>query len=479
MSILRSALNLLPISFLSFGLLCPNLPVAAQQPTPPAPAPGELSVDRIYSASPLGGGLTKGIVWAPDSKKLSYFQKSGPSQDGKAELYVLDTASGERSILVAADKLESVLPAPVSNPSQATGLGRHAPSQYQWAPAGDALLFVGPNSLAWFNLKTQTARPLVNGKQEIADPKISPDGKYVSFIRDHNLWLVSTADGKERAITTGGTEELRKGELDWVYPEELDLKTAYWWAPDSSALAYLEMDESKVTQFSLVDFESFTGEAELQRYPVPGGSNPVVRVFVAPLSGGKPHQLQTGTNPDVYIPRVDWLPDSKHLAVQRLNRQQTELELLLADAATGKSSTLLTEKDQYWINVSDDFHFLKDSKRFIWSSERSGYRHLYLYDISGNQLLQLTKGDWEVSELSAVDESKNIVYFIATEKSPLERHLYRVSLDGTGFSRLTTQDGTHRVELSPTHPSSWTPTPTPWPRPVRIFSVPMAPCSPH
>jgi len=184
---------------------------------------------------------------------------------------------------------------------------------------------------------------------------------------------------------------VRKGELDWVYPEELDIFTGYWWAPDSSAIAYLEMDERKVTQFSLLDFESFAGEAELQRYPVPGGANPVVRVLVAPVGGGEARAMDLGAETDVYIARVNWLPDSKRLAIQRLNRTQTIVDVLLSDATTGKSSTILSDQDDYWINVSDDLHFLKAGKRFLWSSERSGYRHLYLHDFSGRQPLQLTK----------------------------------------------------------------------------------------
>jgi dipeptidyl-peptidase-4 len=360
----------------------------------------------------------------------------------------MDPRSGERTLLIPADELESVLPPPAKQ-SQATGAGRHAPAQYQWAPAGDALLFVGTESLAWFDLKTQTSRVLVSGKAELSDVKISPDGKYVSFLRNHNIWLVSTSDGKERAFTTSGTEEVRKGELDWVYPEELELYSAYWWAPDSSSIAYLEMDERKVTQFPIIDFESFTGEVEMQRYPVAGGNSPVVRMLVGSLNGGEPRVMDIGTETDIYIPRVNWLPDSRRLAIQRLNREQTVLDLLLAEVATGKSSTLLSEKDRYWINVRDDLHFFKDGKRFLWSSERSGYRHLYLYDLSGAQLAQLTKGNWEVIHLSGVDEAKGIVYFTATEKSPTERHLYRVDLDGSGFSRVTKEDGTHSVQLSP------------------------------
>lgn len=438
-----SRFSIVAALFLSVAVSC----ASAQQAT--AAQAGQLTVDRIYGRPSLSGRLTRGIAWSVDGKKLSFFEAPDTGKETQPALYVIDVSTGERSLLIAADKLKSVLPATSDKPSQATGLARHAPSQLEWAASGDALLFESSNSLAWFDLKTQEGHVLVSGKAELADAKISPDSKYVSFVRDHNLWLVPSAGGKERALTAGGSEEVRKGELDWVYPEELDLTTAYWWAPDSSAVAYLEMNESKVAQFSLTDFESYTGEAELQRYPVPSGNNPAIRILVASVRGGEPRAMDIGTNTDIYIPRVNWLPDSKHISIQRLNREQTMLDLLLADTASGKSSTLLTEKDPYWINVSDDLHFLKSSNHFLWSSERSGYRHLYLYDLTGKELAQLTKGEWEVTHVDAVDEANGLVYFGSTEKSPLERHLYRVSLDGTGFTRLTKADGMHMINFAP------------------------------
>lgn len=422
-------------------------PTVAQQS--PDSVGKTLTVERIYSQPSLSGQLTRGLTWAPDGKEIGYFETKGKGKEAKTELWVMDAATGERRLLVASDKLESILPAELSRATQATGLGRRPPSQYQWSPGGGALLFQGPTALAWFDLQTQTARPLVTGKSGIADPKISPDGKFVSFVREHNVWLVNVADGRERALTQGGTEELRKGELDWVYPEELDCKTAYWWAPDSSAIAYLEMDERKVSQYPLVEFASPSGKADMERYPVAGGTNPIVRVFVAPLSGSEPRAMDIGAETDIYIPRVNWLRDSKGVAIQRLNRTQTQLDLLVADAANGKSRVILSEKDPYWINVSDDLYFLKDGKRFVWSSERSGYRHLYVFDLEGRQLAQITKGEWEVTGLDAADETKGAVYFTATEKSPLERHLYRAGLDGAGFARVTKEEGTHTVVVAP------------------------------
>src|SRR6202790_1381552 len=170
-----------------------------------------LTVERIYGDEPsLSGQLTRGIQWTPDSKQISFFDNKGTGKGERTELWALEVATGERRVLISAEKLEAVLPADSSPATQATGLGRHPQAEYQWAPGGGAVLFQGPTSLAWFDLKTQTSRTLVSGKENIADPKISPDGRTVSFVRGHNLWLVNIAGGEERAFTEGGTEEVRK-----------------------------------------------------------------------------------------------------------------------------------------------------------------------------------------------------------------------------------------------------------------------------
>jgi dipeptidyl-peptidase-4 len=169
----------------------------AAAPTPTAPgSPKQLTVDRIYSEPSLNGRLTRGIAWTPDSKQISFFESNATAKVGRTELWAVDVASGQRRVILSAEKLESVLPPDAEQTTQATGLGRRAPAEYQWAPGGGALLFRGATSLAWFDLKMQASRTLVSGKERIADPKISPDGKYVSFVRNHNLWLVNVADGK-------------------------------------------------------------------------------------------------------------------------------------------------------------------------------------------------------------------------------------------------------------------------------------------
>jgi len=413
----------------------------------------QLTVERIYSAPSLSGRVLRDTVWSSDGKQLSYLDNGS----GGPEIWGVDAASGQRHVLVDARHLRDVLLPPASR-GQQTGLGRLSPPQYLWAPGGQALLFISARELFWYELKSGSAKKLfgeAEGKAsageaaDIDDAKISPDGHWVSFLRNHDLWVVSVAGGEPRQLTRGGSEELRNGELDWVYPEELDLETAYWWAPDSSKIALLRLDESAVEKYPLVNELSYGGALTEERFPAAGSPNPVARVGVVDAMGGDVRWMDTGSDPSALLARVRWLPDSRRVAIERLNRVQNHLELLFADAASGKCETVLTEQDKYWINLSDDLHFMADGRRFLWSSERSGFRHLYLYDISGKQTAQITRGDWEIENVANVDEQGQAVYFTSTQKSPIERQFYRVALGGGEPVELTHDHGTHEVSMAP------------------------------
>ena len=432
-----------------------SAPDASAQATATTAAKKELTLDRLFSPPFLGGRTTQGIQWAPDGKRFSYVER----KDAAIELWTMDAATGERKILVDAETLKSVTQPEKAKTTQATGLGRVQADNYQWAPDSGSLLFIGTNSMVLLDLKTMQAKPVVSSEVEIEDPKFSPDGKWISFSRNANLFAVNLASGETKTLTTGGSEEVLKGKLDWVYPEELDTRTAYWWSPDSSKIAYYEMDERPVTRYPIMDMSSPTGGTEYTRYPQAGEANPIVRVGVVPVTGGETKWMDTGTNTDVYLARVNWLPDSKRVAIQRLNRGQNQLDLLFCDTSTGASTTALTETDKYWINISDDLYFFSDSKRFLWSSERSGYRHFYVYDNSGKQLMQLTSGDWGISDLGgfgpgaanhpAVDEKRGYVYFISNKDDVRETNLYRVSLNDKSLTRITKDAGHNTAKISP------------------------------
>jgi dipeptidyl-peptidase 4 len=435
--------------------------IAAHVPSQSAQA-RQLTVERIYSAPPLSGNTTEGIEWAPDGKRFSYLEDGPPARKG-VELWTMDAATGERKVLVNAETLKSVMQPEKEKAIQSTGLGRVQTENYQWAPDGHSLLFVGSGSLVLLDLGTMKSKQLVSIGEELTDPKFSPDSKWASFVRHANLWIVNIATGQAKQLTTGGSEELLKGQLDWVYPEELDCRTAYWWSPDSSKIAYYEMNERAVTRYPIMDMSSPAGAVEYTRFPQAGEANPIVRVGVVAATDGEStpptRWMDTGSDTDVYIPRVDWLRDSRHVAIQRLNRAQNRLDLLFCELATGASETIESQTDKYWVNVSDDLYFFSDGKRFLWSSEQTGFRHYYLYDLSGKQIEQLTSGNWGITGTGgfgpgaashpAVDEAHGFVYFISNKDKVTESQLYRVSLGDKAVTQITQGGGTHEVSIAP------------------------------
>jgi dipeptidyl-peptidase-4 len=443
--------------FLALALVLAVEPGAALA-APAPPRPRSLSVERIYSAPSLSGYLTQGIEWSPDGKRISFLGRGNTG----LEMDTIDAGTGDRKVLVKASVLADVMQPEETKAIQSTGLGRVQAENYIWSPSGDALLFIGSSNLVLLDLKTMAPKPLVRGgdtQGDIEDPKFSPDGKWVSFVRGSNLWIANAATGETRALTTGGTEAILKGQLDWVYPEELDSTTAYWWSPDSSKIAYYEMDERPVALYPLVDMSSPTGETEYERFPVAGSPNPIVRVGVVSVDGGETKWMDTGSNTDVYVARVEWLRDSRRVAIERLNRAQNRLDLLFCDATTGASETILTDTDKYWINISDDLYFFADNKRFLWSSERTGFRHYFLYDLSGKQLEQLTSGDWGITgnggfgpgsgSHPAVDDARGLVYFLSNKDDVRGTQLYRLALRDKSVTRITRDAGSHDVTIAP------------------------------
>jgi dipeptidyl-peptidase-4 len=445
--------------FAAFVLVCVAVVFGAAAGVGLAQTPAgtaALTVQRLYSSPSLSGALTRGIEWSPDSKQISYLQTN--AADAK-ELWSMDAATGARKVLVKAETLAVAMQPEKTKAVQATGLGRIEPENYQWAPRGDALLFIGSSNLVLLDLKTMTPKTLLSGEADIEDVKFSPDEKWVSFVRDFNLWVVNTAGGDPRALTTGGSEAVLEGKLDWVYPEELDATTAYWWSPDSSKVAYYQMDERPVTRYPIVDMSSPAGDIEYTRFPQAGEANPIVHVGVVPVSGGQTKWMDTGANTDVYLARVDWLRDSQRIAIQRMNRAQNRLDLLFFNVSGGAAQTILTETDKYWVNISDDLYFFADGKRFLWSSERSGFRHYYTCDLTGKELAQITSGDWSITGTSgfgpgaaahpAVDEAHGYIYFLSNKDSVPETQLYRVSIGDKRVERITKQAGTHEVIIAP------------------------------
>ena len=396
----------------------------------------ELSLESFAVPPPV----RPSVSWAPGGKRFAYEQGGS--------VWLFDVPSASRRELVSLAKLEAKA-APAPPAQQFAWQNRRVQERpYQWFPTGQELLLSAGGDLFLYHLGNGEIEQLTSTAERERDPKLSPDGRRVSFRREHDLYCLEIATRTVTRLTRDGSPTLLNGELDWVYPEELDLATAHWWSPDSSRIAFLQFDISREPLFPQVRLLQPRVELEPQLFPQPGTPNAELRLGVA-TTGGALRWMDLGDPRDRLFARVYWSPDSRSLAVERLNRLQNELDLLLADAQSGSSRTLLHEQDPWWINVRDDFRFIEGGARFLWGSERDGFRHLYLYSTDGKRPAQITRGDWEVTQIAGVDETSRQIFYMSTEVSPLERHLYRIGFDGRHKQRLTTANGTHAVSMSP------------------------------
>jgi dipeptidyl-peptidase-4 len=244
--------------------------------------------------------------------------------------------------------------------------------------------------------------------------QFSPDGKSIAFVRDNNLVMMDLSSGQEKQLTFDGQQHVLNGQFDWVYEEEFSIIEAWQWSPDGAYIAYWQSDENRVPEFSVALYDSLHLNWNHMRYPKAGDPNSAVKIGVVNVSTGKNVWMDLGPDHDIYIPRISWLPKGNWLSIQRLNRLQNKNELLLGDVGSGKTSVLITETDDRWVEVHDNLIFLNESDHFLWTSERDGYNHVYFYSLGGKLIRQLTKGQWDVSEIIAVDENEGLVYFMAS-----------------------------------------------------------------
>ena len=279
-----------------------------------------------------------------------------------------------------------------------------------------------------YDFKTKTLQPLSeNGKQRLAT--FSPDATKVAFMRDNNLFVKDLKTGEEKQFTYDGLyNHIINGAPDWVYEEEFSFSQGFYWSPDSKKIAFMKFDESKVREFQMEEFEGLYPEWYSFKYPKAGEDNSIVEIYVYDLATGKTVKMDTGSETDIYLPRIAWTKDANILAIQRLNRHQNHLEILAADASTGKSRMFYDETNDYYIDITDNWHFLEDGKTFLMTSEKSGYNHIYLCNLDGKQAKQLTSGSWDVTEVYGFNGKE--VYFQAAKNTPVDRQIYAVDLKG-------------------------------------------------
>lgn len=313
-------------------------------------------------------------------------------------------------------------------------------------------LYTDKGDLYYYSRLNNSFTRLTATAGEERNPRLSPDGKYVAFTRDHNLYALDIASGLEYQLTEDGSKTIYNGWASWVYYEEIlgrrSRHAAFWWSPDSRHIAFLRFDDSPVPNFSLFSSKGTHGKLEIERYPKAGDPNPFVKLGVASATGGKIIWADVEEKADHYVAWPFWFRDSSKLTFQWMNRDQTHIKIYTMNLETGKIEELYEENQPAWVEFFEDLYFFMDGSGFLLRSDRDDWRHLYTYDLEGNQKKRLTEGDWAVTNISLVDEDNKRVFFHARKGLAAETHLYRVNLDGSGLTQLTQEAGSHRGDVS-------------------------------
>jgi dipeptidyl-peptidase 4 len=427
-----------------------------------APHAAELTIDRLFDAPALAGPTIVGMKISPDGSRVTYLQGK-PDDKDRLDLWEYNIREARARILVDSKTLspakEKLSDEELNRRERQRTAALSGILEYSFAPSGHALLFPLGGNLYYCDLTKPANHAVVeinHSSSFASDATISPAGGYVAFVRDQNLHVYGIATSKEKALTNDGGGPIKNGMAEFIAQEEMDRSTGYWWAPDDRHIAFARVDETPVKVTERFEIAADNVATFAQRYPAAGGPNVLVRLGVADVQSGAVTWIDLGNETDIYLARVNWLPDGKTLAIQRESRDQRRLDLLFADVDTGQSRVVLTETSKTWIDLNNEISFLTHSSEFIWASSRDGYQHLYLYDYQGHLLRQLTAGAWIVDDfrtraIKGIDEKNRMVYFTATEKSPTERQLYRISLDTPDLhkiDRISQGDGLHGITMS-------------------------------
>ena len=428
--------------------------IAQQVVTQPShPTLRELSIDNIFDPKQkvnFSGAPQSGFVWIDDTTV------TWPRTDESGtvvEQVLLDTQTGKQRSLLDPKKLEAAarkIDGVTDDEAKALPLLR----TWNFSHDKRSVLISLKNDLYLYALDSGSLTRLTSAAGDEEEPSFSPDGKSIVFVRKNNLFVLDTATQHERQLTTDGNDNLLNGIFDWVYQEEIYGRGnfhAYWWSPDSSAIAYIQLDEHAVHRFTIPDHIPYLQKVEEELYPKAGDPNPIARLFTVKTAGGEPREVSTERyrSADPLIVDVSWSPDSSKVMYQIQNREQTWLDLNAADVrAGGEPKTLFRETTKAWVDVNGSPSWLKDGS-FLWLSERSGFKHLDHYAADGTLIKHITSGRWEVRTLHGADKANQWIYFSGTERSVLGSDAYRMHLDGSGMKRLTEKAGSNNVSFNP------------------------------
>lgn len=377
--------------------------------------------------------------WADDTHYLELKKKEG---DGRAKVYAVDVKTGEEKIYRDLEQYKVLVDSGIrlSNPVAESESFTH-------------LIYSKNNDLYFLDTQKKVFKRLTTTAAEEKNPTLSPDGNFVAFTRDKDLFSIDVNTGKEVQYTSDASDVVYNGWSSWLYMEEIlggpTHYKSFWWSPDSKRIAFFRSDESRVPLFSIFNADGVHGFIENQRYPEPGDTNPEVRIGMVPVGGGKIVWADFDPKHDQYFGTPFWTPDGKSLVVQWMNRGQDTLKLYRADPETGAKKEFYTEHQPSWVDWFEAIDFLKNENSFIIRSDKDGWSHLYLYTMDGKLRRQITRGKWRVDDMLFVDESHGLIYFTARKEASTRTDLYRTSIEGGNPERLTFGDYTHSIRLSP------------------------------
>jgi dipeptidyl-peptidase-4 len=407
-----------------------------------------LTLEDVYDPAERvdWNGRLPAIQWLKDNKHYLRIET-----DRKAKTSVwhkVEAESGRTEPFYDSDRLEEALGAVAGvGGEEAERLARQA--SYPMSSDEDAFLLEAGDDLYLYEIAAGRLERLTSTPEKELEPSFSPDARRIAFVRDNDLFVVDRSTGVERALTDDGSPVILNGILDWVYQEEIYGRgrfRGYWWSPDGRRLAFLRLDETSVPEYTVLDHIPYRPTVEVTRYPKAGDPNPAVRVGIVEAAGGAPRwaDLFKYENAEILVVGVSWTRDSKEVAFRVQDREQTWLDLNLAQARNGATTTLLRETSGAWVNELGDPEWLDDGS-FLWFSERSGFKHLYHYAKDGKLVRPVTAGRFEVQSLHGVDGKSRAAFFSASERNPIGSDVYRIGLDGTGLKRLTEAPGTHQA----------------------------------
>jgi dipeptidyl-peptidase 4 len=403
------------------------------------------TVKEIFGGESLTGDPPSGISWSPDGTRATYIGDNG-------DVMQIQVADGKLRKLIDHSKIISQLNANISEKDR-DHRNRYDEPDYIWSPDSDHLLFDTNGELWLYNLRNGTSVQAGNtGMQSGDDPKFSPNGQYISYVREHNLYVQKAQEGHDSPLALTDTHDgtTLNGEIDWVYLEELNVRSNYFWSPDSRQLAYLQMNEGQVPTYPITDWIPLHAAVDQQRYPQPGDPNPSVRVGVVNTGGGSTRWLKIPLDAgNDYIPRFGWV--NPHVVwVEVLTRDHKHMNIYFADTHTGEAKLALAQTEAKYFTMTYDVTFVGDHQ-FLILSWRDGFPHMYLYNFdAGNPLgseaqlaRQLESGSYEVGEVKTVDEATNTVYYLSSEGDSHEQQVWAIQLDGSGKRRVTRAPGFH------------------------------------